>query len=110
MILERDAEKWFPPAKVQFQIYYKYGTEQPEYVPDFVAESASAIYMVETKARSEVKDDEVQAKADAATQWSEHASNYASENGGKAWKYLLIPHDEINESRKLIDYDRFIKK
>jgi hypothetical protein len=30
--------KWFKPAKGQFQIYYKLGTEQPEYIPDFVAE------------------------------------------------------------------------
>jgi type III restriction enzyme len=31
--------KWFKPAKGQFQIYYKLGTEQPEYIPDFVAET-----------------------------------------------------------------------
>ncbi len=108
VILERDAEKWFRPVKGQFQIYYKCGTEQPEYVPDFVAESADAIYMVETKARTDVKDDEVQAKADAAAQWCEHASDYARKNGGKAWAYLLIPHDEINESRALKDFERFL--
>jgi type III restriction enzyme len=110
VILERDAEKWFRPVKGQFQIYYKYGTEQPEYVPDFVAESADAIYMVETKARTDMKDDEVQAKADAAAQWCGHASDYASKNGGKAWAYPLIPHDEINESRTLKDFERFLIK
>ncbi len=36
VILERDALKWFKPAKGQFQIYYKLGIEQPEYIPDFV--------------------------------------------------------------------------
>lgn len=110
VILERDAEKWFRPVKGQFQIYYKYGTEQPEYVPDFVAESADAIYMVETKARTDVKDDKVRAKADAAAQWCGHASDYARNNGGKAWTYLLIPHDEINESRTLKDFERFLAK
>ncbi len=30
IILERDALKWFKPAKGQFQIYYKLGTEQPD--------------------------------------------------------------------------------
>lgn len=110
VILERDAKKWFRPVKGQFQIFYKYGTEQPEYVPDFVAESADAIYMVETKARSNMKDAEVQAKADAAAQWCEHASDYANKNGGKPWKYLLVPHDEINESRTLKDFERFMNR
>ena len=110
VILERDAEKWFRPVKGQFQIYYKHGAEQPEYVPDFVAESADSIYMVETKARSDMNDAEVQAKADAAAQWCRHASDYAEKNGGKPWKYLLIPHDEINESRRLKDFERFEKR
>lgn len=43
VILERDASKWFKPAKGQFQIYYKLGTEQPEYVPDFVVETDAMI-------------------------------------------------------------------
>jgi type III restriction enzyme len=54
LILEREALRWFKPAKGQFQIYYKLGTEQPEYVPDFVAETADAVWMVETKARDEM--------------------------------------------------------
>jgi hypothetical protein len=39
VLLERDALKWLKPAKGQFQIYYKLGSEQPEYIPDFVAET-----------------------------------------------------------------------
>jgi type III restriction enzyme len=54
VILERDANKWFKPAKGQFQIYYKLGTEQPEYIPDFVAETDAIILMVETKARVDI--------------------------------------------------------
>ena len=69
VILERDAAKWFKPVKSQFQIYYKLGTEQPEYVPDFVAESDDAIRMVETKARDDMNSAEVQAKATAASRW-----------------------------------------
>ena len=91
VILERDADKWFRPVKGQFQIYYKYGTEQPEYLPDFVAETDSKIYMVETKARGDLNDAEVQAKAGAAGQWCSHASDYAANTGGKSWTYLLIP-------------------
>lgn len=107
IILERDARKWFKPAKGQFQIYYKLGTEQPEYVPDFVAETDSTIYMVETKARTDVNTQEVQAKADSAARWCKHASDHAAEVGTKPWKYLLLPHDEIAESKRLSDYLRF---
>lgn len=107
IILERDALKWLKPAKGQFQIDYKLGTEQPEYIPDFVAETDATIYMVETKAYSEMNTPEVQAKADAAARWCKHASDYAAEVGAKPWKYLLLPHNEIAESKRLLDYLRF---
>ncbi|CBL44425.1 Type III restriction enzyme, res subunit [gamma proteobacterium HdN1] len=107
IILERDASKWFKPAKGQFQIFYKLGTEQPEYIPDFVAETDSTIFMVETKARGDINTQEVQAKAAAAVQWCKHASDYTESVGGKPWKYLLVPHDEVNESRRLTDFLRF---
>lgn len=107
IILERDALKWFKPAKGQFQIYYKLGTEQPEYIPDFVAETQTAILMVETKAQTDVNTPEVQAKADAAAIWCKQASDYAATVGGKPWKYLLLPHDEIVESRRFADFLRF---
>ena len=107
VILERDASKWLKPAKGQFQIYYKLGTEQPEYVPDFVAETDSTIFMVETKARNDISTQEVQAKAAAAARWCKHASDHAVNVGTKPWKYLLVPHDKINESRRLTDFLRF---
>lgn len=107
VVLERDALKWFKPAKGQFQIYYRLGTEQPEYIPDFVVETDSTILMVETKARSDVDTQEVQAKAAAAARWCARASDYAANVGNKAWKYLLVPHDEINEAKRLADYLRF---
>lgn len=107
IILERDAGKWFKPAKGQFQIYYRLGTEQPEYIPDFVAETDAAIFMVETKRRDDLKADEVKAKAAAAASWCGHASAYSATVGGKPWKYLLLPHDEIVESRQLVEYLRF---
>ncbi|MDF1659670.1 MAG: DEAD/DEAH box helicase family protein, partial [Verrucomicrobiales bacterium] len=52
VILDREAEKWFKPAKGQFQIFYKLGAEHPEYQPDFVAETKDAIYMLEPKAKN----------------------------------------------------------
>lgn len=107
IILERDALKWFKPAKGQFQIYYKLGGEQPEYIPDFVAETDSLILMVETKARADINTQEVQAKAAAAMRWCQHASDHASTVGTKPWRYLLLPHDEIVESKRLSDFLRF---
>ena len=107
VILERDASKWLKPAKGQFQIYYKHGTEQPEYVPDFVVEMDSFILLVETKKRDDLKSDEVVAKAAAAVRWCKYASDHARSVGGKPWKYLLVPHDEIAESKRLKDYLRF---
>ncbi|MDV6770608.1 type III restriction endonuclease subunit R [Pseudomonas aeruginosa] len=107
IILERDALKWFKPAKGQFQIYYKLGTEQPEYIPDFVAETDAIIFIVETKARADINTQEVQAKAAAAMRWCKHASDHAASVGTKPWKYLLVPHDEVSESKRLADYLRF---
>lgn len=107
VILERDASKWFKPAKGQFQIYYKLGTEQPEYVPDFVVETGAFNLLVETKKRGEMQTEEVLAKAEAARRWCRHASDHTGKVGGKPWKYLLVPHDEITESRQLLDFLRF---
>lgn len=110
IILERDASKWFEPAKGQFQLYYKLGTEQPEYVPDFVVETESIILMAETKKRDDLNTDEVKAKAAAAMQWCRHASEHAKSIGTRPWKYLLVPHDEISEAKQLADFFRFEMK
>lgn len=95
MIVDRDSIKWFRPAKGQFQIYYLFGGNHQEYQPDFVAEGTSAVYMIEPKAANAMEDPEVLAKRDAAVKWCQQASGYASTNGGKPWKYLLVPHDAV---------------
>jgi type III restriction enzyme len=95
VILERESLRWFKPAKGQFQIFYKWGADHPEYQPDFVAETADSIYMMEPKAANQMMDGEVLAKRDVAVTWCKQASDYAAGYGGKPWKYLLIPHDEI---------------
>jgi type III restriction enzyme len=46
-------------------------------------------------------------KAAAAARWCKHASDYATTVGTKPWRYLLVPHDEIAESKRLIDFLRF---
>jgi type III restriction enzyme len=107
VILERDADKWFKPAKGQFQMAYKLGAEQPEYVPDFVASTAHSLLMVETKARNELGNDDVMAKAQAGALWCQHASDHARTTGAKPWRYLLVPHDQVTEDKRLTDYLAF---
>jgi len=101
VILDREAIKWFRPAKGQFQIFYKQGTDHLEYQPDFVAETDDAIHMLEPKAKSEMNDPIVLAKRDAAMKWCERASTHADTYNGKRWRYALIAHDEINENISL---------
>ena len=101
-ILERDALKWFKPAKGQFQIYYKQGANHPEYQPDFVAETETTLYMLEPKARNEMEDPIVLTKKDVAEKWCRNASNYAAEHSGKPWRYLLIPHDAIADNMTVV--------
>ena len=98
IILEREAIKWFKPAKGQFQLYYKWQGKYPEYQPDFVAETAEIIYMLEPKAKNEINTPEVLAKKDVAMQWCQKASDYMLAHGGKPWQYVLIPHDAIAQN------------
>ena len=95
MILERDSIKWFRPARGQFQIFYRQGVNHLEYQPDFVAETANAIFMIEPKAKNQMNDSTVIAKKEAALKWCANASSHAEGYDGKPWCYLLIPHDEI---------------
>ena len=101
VILEREAIKWFKPAKGQFQIYYRWNGDHSEYQPDFVAEFDDVIYMLEPKRRSETDNTEVLAKSEAAVKWCRYASEYVQSNGGKPWSYVLIPHDVIAQNMTL---------
>jgi type III restriction enzyme len=96
VILENDPEvqKWFKPAKGLFCIYY---ADDDEYVPDFAVETAKARYICEPKADKDMDEDSVQKKAKAAVAWCRHASA----QGGKPWRYLLIPHDKVDDSKTL---------
>ncbi|MBD2178459.1 DEAD/DEAH box helicase family protein [Pseudanabaena sp. FACHB-1998] len=101
IILEREAIKWFKPAKGQFQLYYKWHGNYSEYQPDFVAETAEIIYMLEPKAQNETNNPEVLAKKDVAVQWCKNASDYMLTHGGKPWQYVLVPHDAIAQNMTL---------
>lgn len=87
--------------KDQFQIFYRVGVSQSQYVPDFGAETADAIWMLEAKARNKLANAEVVAKKEAALKWCGHASDHTSQNGGMPWKYALIPDDVVDENMTL---------
>ncbi len=95
MILERDAIRWFKPAKSQFQIFYRQGADHLEYQPDFVAEAKDMVYMLEPKMRKEMNAMDVLAKKEAAEKWCFNASVHAHSHQGKKWRYALIPHDAL---------------
>jgi len=48
--------------------------------------------------RKEMEDPAVLAKKEAALNWCADASDYVAGYGGKAWRYVLIPHDEIADN------------
>ena len=100
-VLENDQDviKWLRPAPNQFRIYWANNAKQ--YHPDFVVETADAIYLVETKAENEITSADVQAKKNAALVYCNHATDFTQANGGKPWKYLLIPHNDVSETSSI---------
>ncbi|OCC22369.1 type III restriction endonuclease subunit R [Croceicoccus estronivorus] len=101
VILEREALKWLRPAKGQFQMYYRSGSDHLEYQPDFVAETNDTILMLEPKMATQMSDKDVLSKADVAVQWCAWATEHARTYGGKPWRYVLIPHDAITDNMTL---------
>jgi|APFre7841882654_1041346.scaffolds.fasta_scaffold03488_3 type III restriction enzyme len=95
IILEDDKEvlKWLRPGINQFHIYWQHNSRQ--YNPDFVVETADAIYMIETKKEGDIDTPEVQDKSRSAIEYCKHATDYTSKNNGKPWKYILIPHGAV---------------
>jgi type III restriction enzyme len=96
--IDNDAsvEKWIKPGRNQFRIDYRSGEA---YEPDFVVETKTRMLICEVKARNELEDPIVKAKAAAATKWCKTATQYAG--GSKPWTYLLIPDEQITGSATL---------
>jgi type III restriction enzyme len=99
-VLENDKKvlRWLRPAREQFSIYWSNGSKR--YEPDFIVETADVIYMVETKAAANVSTEEVQQKKAAAEEYCRHASEFTAENGGKPWRYILLPHDTVDRTAR----------
>ncbi len=95
IILEQDTTvlKWLRPAQKQFKIYWKNNSRQ--YHPDFVVETGSTIYMVETKKEGDIETADVREKSEAALLYCQNATGFTAQHGGKPWKYILIPHNAV---------------
>jgi type III restriction enzyme len=95
IILENDksVSKWLRPSQRQFHIYWKHNSQQ--YHPDFVVETADTIYMVETKKEGDIESSDTQGKSQAALEYCKNATEFTMQNGGKPWKYVLIPHNAV---------------
>jgi type III restriction enzyme len=94
-ILESDKTiiKWLRPEDNQFRLYWANNSKL--YHPYFVAETADCFYIIETKAENEMNSEDVASKKEAALRYCKYASAFTTSNGGKPWKYLLIPHNEV---------------
>lgn len=99
-VLESDPDvvKWYRPVSGQLHIYVR---QDRPYEPDFVVETQNAKVLAETKARGEIDDDDVQRKRAAALVWCEHATAHEEAHGGKPWRYLLVPHDDVRSNYTL---------
>jgi hypothetical protein len=89
-ILDRDTGvvRWVHPPIGQMAINYKGGN----YNPDFIVELKDGkFFVVEVKARNEILNRDVQAKARAGVAWCRAMSKATQ----KTWEYKLIPHDTI---------------
>jgi type III restriction enzyme len=86
------------PGRSQFRIDYRSGEA---YEPDFVVETKTKMLICEVKAKNELEDPIVKAKAAAATKWCKTATAHAPGGGTKPWAYLLVPDDQITGSSTL---------
>lgn len=106
-ILESDTfvQKWLRPAPNQFNITWD--NNKHNYEPDFVVETVDTIYLIETKKEKDISSEEVQSKAKAALLYCQNATEYTTANGGKPWKYILLPHDCVKLN---MTFDYFAKE
>ncbi len=97
-ILETNDEvlKWIRPVPNQFNIYWSSGAKK--YEPDFIVETAYAIYMCETKAEKDVDDPDVQAKAKTASEFCRRVTEFTAQTCGKPWHYIIIPHTLVDRA------------
>jgi len=78
-------------------IYYAAGQQ---YTPDFLVETETEKYMVEIKARIDVKNDDVLLKKEEGELWCKYASIVDEDK--KNWHYRLMADDRVNIGDSLL--------
>lgn len=98
VILEDDNEviRWIKPPLNQLGLFWQAGQQ---YNPDFLVETSTTKYMIEVKAKNEVKNPEVVGKAKEGIKWCKYASLVDFDK--KAWEYKLIADDIISSGNTL---------
>lgn len=94
IVLENDAQvqHWVRPIKRLLRIHVSDG----DYRPDFVVETKDGKWVVEVKAREELKAADVLEKQSAALRWCEAATTHDGQH--KPWAYLLVAAEDISEA------------
>ena len=92
VILEEDSSviRWIKPPLNQMGIYYSAGQQ---YTPDFLVETETDKYMVEVKAKTDVRNEDVLLKKREGEIWCKYASIVDADN--KSWNYRLIADEHI---------------
>jgi type III restriction enzyme len=91
---DKDVVKWLRPAPKQFKTYWDRRGSRT-YEPDFVVETADAIYLTEIKAENQLEQEEVRERQGRLCSTANTPRNIPGKTGGKPWRYLLIPHTEV---------------
>lgn len=98
IVLEDDADviRWIKPPLNQLGLFWQAGQQ---YNPDFLVETPTAKYMIEVKAKNEVKNPDVVGKAKEGIKWCKYASIVDFDK--KPWEYRLITDEVISVGNTL---------
>ena len=98
IVLEDDADviRWIKPPLNQLGLFWQAGQQ---YNPDFLVETSTTKYMVEVKAKNEVKNLDVVGKAKEGIKWCKYASIVDFDK--KPWEYKLITDEVISVGNTL---------
>lgn len=98
IVLEDDTDviRWIKPPLNQLGLFWQAGQQ---YNPDFLVETPTAKYMIEVKAKNEVKNPDVVGKAKEGIKWCKYASIVDFDK--KPWEYKLITDEVISVGNTL---------
>lgn len=93
---DKDVIRWIKPPLNQLGLFWQAGQQ---YNSDFLVETPTAKYMIEVKAKNEVKNPDVVGKAKEGIKWCKYASIVDFDK--KPWEYKLITDEVISVGNTL---------